>query len=102
MFCLLCFFFTDKYAASISIFKKLIIVLPLVFVSPLFAYKANANKEKKKIFRTYILAPLITLITSSIVFLFSKSPELFVITKVYVLQISYFIILVPFSSNLKT
>jgi len=89
------YFYTENYHESALIFKKLLFVLPLVFVSPLFGYKANAQKEKNKIFLTFVVVPALTIISSLLVMIFTHNIEYFILTKVYVTQIAYFIILVP-------
>jgi len=89
------YFYTDNYTEVANIFRKLIFVLPLVFVSPLFAYKANAQKDKKRIVRTFIWVPILAIILSVFVFILTGSIEYFVLTKVYVLQVLYFVVLVP-------
>ena len=89
------YFYTDSYAEVADIFRKLIFVLPLVFVSPLFANKANAQKDKIRIVRTFIWVPVTVIILSVLVFVLSGSIEYFILAKVYALQILYFIVLVP-------
>jgi O-antigen/teichoic acid export membrane protein len=99
---LITFFFTDNYADSITIFKKLIFVLPLVFVSPLFANKASAQQDKKKIYQTYVLAPFVAMLISISILLITNNLEYFVISKVFVLQIAYFVVLVPIFGRKKS
>lgn len=89
------YFFTEDYRQSAIIFKKLIFVLPLIFVSPLFANKANAEKDKDKISKMFIVVPLISIVSSVLVLIFTGNIEYFVLTKVFSAQIAYFIFLVP-------
>ncbi|NPA44139.1 MAG: oligosaccharide flippase family protein [Chlorobi bacterium] len=89
------YFYTDKYAEVVDIFRKLIFVLPLIFVSPLFANKARAQKDKQRIVLANIFAPVLAVILSIIVFIITENIEYFVLVKVYILQVAYFIVLVP-------
>jgi O-antigen/teichoic acid export membrane protein len=89
------YFYTDQYLEAVRVFKKLVFALPFVFVSPLFSYKANALKEKGKIVHTYVTVPIIAIVSSVLVFVFTKNAEYFVITKVYVMQVLFFLVLVP-------
>jgi len=92
---LIVYFYTESYVEVASVFRKLIFVLPLVFVSPLFANKAGAQKDKQRIVRANIFAPIFAIVLSVLVFVVTDSIEYFVLTKVYVLQIAFFIIFVP-------
>lgn len=89
------YFYTDQYLEAVRVFKKLVFALPFVFVSPLFSYKANALKEKGKITHTYVTVPIAAIVLSVLVFILTKNAEYFIITKVYVMQIAYFFVLVP-------
>ena len=89
------YFYTGDYKESVVLFKKLILVLPLVFVSPLFANKANAQKDKNRIVKTFVLVPFLAITSSVLVLVLSKNTEYFILTKVFVTQIAYFLVLVP-------
>jgi len=92
---LIVYFFTEDYRDSAILFKKIIFVLPLVFVSPLFAQKANAQKDKNKIVKIYIVAPLLAIVSSVCVLIITQNLEYLVLTKVFIMQIAYFLFLVP-------
>jgi hypothetical protein len=64
-------------------------------VSPLFANKASAQKDKYRIKMTFVFVPLLAITLSTLVFIVTSNIEYFVLTKVYVLQLAYFIVLVP-------
>ena len=89
------YFFTEDYRDSALLFKKLIFVLPLVFVSPLFAQKANVQKDKNKIVKIYIVVPSLAIVSSVLVLIITQNLEYFVLTKVFMMQIAYFLFLVP-------
>ena len=93
------YFFTEDYRQSAVVFKKLIFVLPLIFVNPLFANKANAQKDKNKISKMFIVVPLISIISSILVLIFTGNIEYFVLTKVFTTHISRFFLLVPLFSS---
>jgi O-antigen/teichoic acid export membrane protein len=93
------FVYTDSYKEAVILFKKLVFALPFVFVTPLFSYRANATKQKNKIIHTYITVPVITIIVSVSILVFTGITEYFLLAKVYVMQIAYFFILVPLTRN---
>jgi O-antigen/teichoic acid export membrane protein len=93
------YFYTDSYRDAVVIFKKLVFALPFVFVSPLFSYKANALKEKNKIVHTYVTIPILAIIISVLILIFTKSAEYFILAKVYVMQVAYFFVLVPLANK---
>ncbi len=94
------YFFTEEYTEAVNIFKKLLFVLPFVFVSPLFAFKANAEKDKSKILKTNILVPAVAIVGSILIFLLTNNMEYFVLSKVFIMQIAFFIVLVPLKSKI--
>ena len=95
------YFYTQNYLESALLFKKIILVLPLVFVSPLFANKANAQKDKNRIMKTFVWVPLLTIFLSVLVLATTRNTEYFILTKIFVTQIAYFIVLVPVLKKIK-
>lgn len=96
---LIVYFYTEDYIFSANIFQKIIFVLPLIFVTPLFSFKANAQKNKSLILKRSILPPLASITISALVFLVTKDLESFIISKIYTINILNFLILVPIFRN---
>lgn len=89
------FIFKEEYREAGKLFKKLSFLIPIIFVSPLFSYKMNAEQDKKKIERVFIYTPIFVIIISSSIMLLTNDTELFIVSKIYLLQIIYFLVLVP-------
>lgn len=87
------FLYTDKYDASIEIFIILVFILPISLVNLLLINKANAEKDKKRIAATRIYPPLISILSSVMIYVISEDIVYFVVCKVYTLQITYLIAL---------
>ncbi|MCF6183443.1 MAG: oligosaccharide flippase family protein [Bacteroidales bacterium] len=87
--------YTDKYLASAILFKKFLLVIPFTFVNALLSNKMTAQKHKKRIFYTKIIIPLTAIILSVVMYVFSRNAELFILTKIYILNILFFIVLTP-------
>lgn len=92
---LLNFLYTDKYQNSAILFKKFVFIIPLFFTNALFSNKILAQQYKKRIFSLRIIAPLISIVFSVIIFVLFKNTECFIISKIYSINILNFIILMP-------
>ena len=89
------FLFTNKYDASAALFKKIILVLPLLFVNPILVNRINAQKIKPKIVKVRIYTPLISMLLSVSVFIISSSPEYFILSKIYSYYLFNFLFSAP-------
>ena len=89
------FLYTSKYDVSAGLFKKIIFVLPILFVNPLLINKIGAQKTKKRIKLVKIYTPLISMVISIIVFIISSNAEYFILVKIYSYHVLNFMFLVP-------
>lgn len=94
------FLYSNKYSESAHLFVRLVFIFPFVFVAPLFANKARARQDVKKIIGIRVVVPFISIVLSVFVLISTNNLEYFVLTKIYVLQIGRFIALNPFSLKL--
>ncbi|MCF6240437.1 MAG: oligosaccharide flippase family protein [Bacteroidales bacterium] len=85
--------YTEKYLSSAGYFKIFVWIIPLFLISSILSKKILAEKNEKKLIHTRITVPVITLLSSVIVYFFTKNIEWFVYTKFFVFNLLNYIVL---------
>ncbi|MCF6365448.1 MAG: oligosaccharide flippase family protein [Bacteroidales bacterium] len=86
--------YTDKYLKSAYYFKLFVLIVPLFIVSSVLSKKVLARKNEKILIHLKITIPVITLLFSVTVYLFTKKIEYFIFAKFFCFNILNFIILI--------
>jgi O-antigen/teichoic acid export membrane protein len=85
--------YTDRYLYSARYFKIFIWIIPLFLISAVLSKKILAEKNKEKLVHTRVTVPVITLMSSVAVYIFTKNIEWFIYTKFFVFNLLNYIVL---------
>ncbi len=92
--------YTDKYINSAGYFKIFIWIIPLFLISSVLSKKILAEKNEKKLVHTRVTVPVITLMSSVAVYIFTKNIEWFIYTKFFVFNLlNYIVLTLPFKTR---
>jgi len=87
---ILFFLYGKKYAASVSIFNKLIFLLPLFLSNSILGYRALGEKRKKEIKYLNFINPFLDIVLSLVIYFLTKSFVYFIVFRLYFLHLINF------------
>lgn len=92
--------YTDRYIRSARYFRVFIWIIPLFLISSILSKKILAEKNEKKLIHTRISVPVITLMSSVAVYIFTKNIEWFIYTKFFISNLlNYIVLIFPFKNK---
>ena len=86
--------FTNKFADSALFLKKLVWVIPFITTYFFLVQKVSAQKNTKKMTQLQLIPSLIAILFSVILLLVSGDVEIFVLSKIYLLYIISFLVVI--------
>lgn len=94
--------YSEKYIEAAYILKKIVFVLPFILLNAIFRFKSLGEKNKKILFHINVSSPILTIIISLVFFLLTNDLIVFIVVKIYLLNISILIFYLFFNNFKKT